>query len=59
MRKAGDVTYADAHKDRRNEGWVFGSSFVESVSDEIFAELWSLLPSGIWRELLTSLMIMI
>ena len=22
MRKAGDVTYADAHKDRRNEGYV-------------------------------------
>ena len=22
MRKAGDVTYADAHKDRRNEGSV-------------------------------------
>ena len=22
MRKAGDVTYANAHKDRRNEGWV-------------------------------------
>lgn len=22
MRQAGEVTYADAHKQRRNEGWV-------------------------------------
>ena len=25
MRQAGDVTYADAHKNRRNEGFEFGS----------------------------------
>jgi len=22
MRKAGEVTYADAHRERKNEGWV-------------------------------------
>ena len=31
MRQAGEVTYADAHKQRRNEGYVFAaeSKFVK------------------------------
>lgn len=27
MRQAGEVTYADAHKQRRNEGYVFIHNF--------------------------------
>jgi hypothetical protein len=33
MRQAGEVTYADAHKQRRNEGYVYSNySFVVVVS---------------------------
>ena len=31
MRRAGEVTYANAHKDRRNEGYVIYGIFTLSI----------------------------
>lgn len=51
MRQAGEVTYADAHKQRRNEGLVFQLIFLfKYLADNqlrfffIIIELWNLLP---------------
>ena len=31
MRSAGEVTYADAHKDHKNEGFVSNINFINSI----------------------------
>ena len=39
MRQAGEVTYADAHKPRRNEGCVeFASERVSAIFENIFPD---------------------
>lgn len=32
MRQAGEVTYADAHKQRKNEGWILNNNLKYDIS---------------------------
>lgn len=66
MRQAGEVTYADAHKQRRNEGYSPFLSWLFLLITDVaryscvllsFTAWWNLLLILIWRQQLKNLMI--